>query len=292
MNALGGKFRDMETMADIVVTAPKDSADAKQTRQMSITVHLFLKMPDKVKFQVLRSSFPVFNRWIFVQRGNTFMAYDPVSDRSIATDFRRLTGRDLARVDTKMAFMGLLFNPARYNISLRGTTVRNGLKVHRVRMTLLKPEQLNPLTYLAYTDMYVDTVHLAPVYSESYDTKGRLATTGEFRNPVLTPAGWSPTHITITDRAFERVVKNRKSAEELAKIRKELAEDLGRPGPLKPGTPYRNGRLTLWIGWSGNVLYPKKMMAEPPEGGATQWVFTKTKVNQGLKDGVFQIRAK
>jgi hypothetical protein len=292
MQALGGRFRDMESQADIIVTPPKGSGDQKQSRQMAITAHLLLKMPDKVKFQVLNSTFPIFNRWIFVQKGNNFLAYDPVSDRYIATDFRQLTGRDLARVDTKMAFMGLLFNPARYRFSMQGKVVRKSIPVYRVRMTLLKPEQLNPLTYLSYTDMYVDMVHLAPVHSESYDTKGRLATTGEFRNPVLTPAGWAPTRITITDHQFERLKALHKGTAEREAMRKKLAQELGKPLPVRPAEPYRNGTLDLWIGWSGKVLYPWKMLAQPPEGGITQWTFTRTKVNTGLKDSDFELRGK
>lgn len=292
MQALGGRFRDMESRADIVVIPPKGSGDDKNSRQMSITAHLFLKMPDKVKFQVLNSTFPLFNRWIFVQRGNNFLAYDPVSDRYITTDFRQLTGRDLARVETKMAFMGLLFNPARYRFRMMGKAVRKGAPVHRVRMTLLKPEQLNPLTYLSYTDMYVDTLHLAPVHSESYDTKGRLATTGEFRNPVLTPAGWAPTRITITDHQYQRLRSRHKGNAKREAMRRKLAQELGKPLPVRPAEPYRNGTLDLWIGWSGKVLYPWKMLAQPPEGGTTQWTFTHTKVNTGLKDSAFELGGK
>lgn len=288
MQALGGRFHDMDTLAHMAVTPPTNSADAQSGREMTLVAHLYVKMPDKVKFQVFSSSFPLFNRWTFVQTGNQFYAYDPVSDRYVATDFRRLTGRDMARVDTKMAFMGLLFDPSRYHLSLLGKTIRKGQSVFKVRMKLLKPEQLNPLTYLSYTDMYVDTVHFAPVQSESYDTAGRLATTGDFREPKLTPAGWAPTRITVTDREMAHY-----RARRLAYLRHLSATGnpgTGSGGGFKEPPPLHNGSLDLWITWSGNVLYPCKMIARPPFGGSTQWEFSKTRVNTGMPDSTFRLK--
>jgi hypothetical protein len=288
MKALGGRFRDMDTLAKMVVTPPADSADAHQGREMTIVAHLLVKMPDKVRFQVLSSSFPLFNRWTFIQNGNQFAAYDPVSDRYVSTDFRRLTGRDMARVDTKMAFMGLLFDPSRYRISLLGKTARKGVGVYKVRMKLLKPEQLNPLTYLSYTDMYVDTVHYAPVASESYDTAGRLATSGDFREPKMTPAGWAPTRITVTDREMEHYRARRLAYLRRASANGKVADRAARGFTEPP--PLHNGSLDLWITWSGPVLYPHKMIARPPVGGSTQWEYSHTRVNTGMADGLFRLK--
>lgn len=287
MAGLGGGFKDMETMAEIIVSPPTGSDDKRQGREISMTAHLYLKMPDKVKFQVLNSTFPLFNRWVFLQTGAEFAAYDPVSDRYMTTDFRRLTGREPARIDTKFAMLGLLFDPKRYRFEMLGKSVRNGTGVYKVRMRLHKPEVLNPLTYLSYTDMYVEVARLCPVHSESYDTAGRLATTGEFHDPVRTPAGWAPTHITITDREIDRVRSHRK-------VQRILDRATGaRPSASRakpaPAQPRRRGVLDVWIGWKGNVLYPTKMSAEGPDGAYTRWTYTNTKVNTGMPDSVFRL---
>ena len=290
MQGLGGGFKDMETIADIIVSPPKGSGDERHGRGISMTAHLYLKMPDKVKFQVLNSTFPLFNRWIFLQKGAEFAAYDPVSDRYMTTDFRRLTGREPARIDTKFAMLGLLFDPARYRFEMLGKTVRKSVAMYKVRMRLHKPEVLNPLTYLSYTDMYVEMARLCPVYSESYDTAGRLATTGEFRDPVRTPAGWAPTHITITDRELDRVRSHRKVQRII-----DRATGANPPGSkAKPAAPpsNRRGVLNVWIGWKGNVLYPTKMSAQAPDGGSTQWTYANTKVNTGMPDSVFRLNAR
>lgn len=290
MQGLGGGFKDMEAIAEIIVSPPRGSGDQRRGRQVSMTAHLYLKMPDKVKFQVLNSTFPLFNRWIFLQRGAEFAAYDPVSDRYVTTDFRRLTGREPARMDTKFAMLGLLFDPKRYRFEMLGKSVRNGVGVYKIRMRLFKPEVLNPLTNLAYTDMYVDTTRLCPVHSESFDTANRLATTGEFRDPVRTPAGWAPTHITITDHEIDRVRSHHKVQHIIEKATGARAPE-AKPRPASFPTD-RRGALDVWIGWKGNVLYPAKMSAQAPDGGSTQWTYTNTKVNSGMPDSVFRLNGR
>lgn len=298
MHLLGGRFRDMETMADLVFTPPRGSGDAKQNRQITLTAHLHVKMPDKVKFQVLRSSLPLFNRWIFLQKGDTMAAYDPVADRRITTDFKRLTGHEPARVETSMAMLGLMFDPSRYSFQWMGRAVRQGAPVYHVRLRHLKPQQTGPLTIIARTDLYVDTRRLIPVYSASYDVRGNLATTTVFREAKQTPLGWAPTRITITDHEFERLHKSGK----LDRARKKLSKGAGVKSPADGVAPmvfghqgasapnaFRNGTLDLWIGWKDGVFFPWKMLATTPHGAASLWTFSNTKVNSGVKDSVFQL---
>lgn len=284
----------MDTIAKIVVTPPSGTGDAHQGREMQLTAHLFVKMPDRVKFQILSSSFPLFNRWIFVQRGNDFAAYDPVSDRYVTTDFRRLTGREPARVDTKLALLGLLYDPARYRFRMEGKMVLNGNSVYRVRMTLLKPEVLNPLIVLAYTDLYVDVARMAPVHSESYDTVGQLVTTGDFRDLVRTAGGWAPTRVTITEHQMERLRSHPRldralEGKALGKTSPRASTEATDGRPVA-AAPKGNGRVDIWMSWRNGMLFPRKMIARPPGGAATQWVFSNTRVNVGLTDSSFRLQ--
>ncbi|HEY3265877.1 MAG TPA: hypothetical protein VGM37_03035 [Armatimonadota bacterium] len=291
MRALGGRFHDMDTLANLIVTPPKGSGDEAHRQRLTITAHLYLKMPDNVKFQVLNSNFPLINRWIFLQVGNRFEAYDPVSDRRVATDFRRLTGRDPGRLDTKMATLGLLFDPSRYKFQWLGRSTADGTPVYHIRMRLPKPEQLNPFTTIAYTDMFVDTVHYAPVRSASYDAANQLATTGEFREPKQTPVGWAPTRITITDHAYERLRARRKH--DIAALKNKASGATNgalftETGAADPHA-YRNGTLDLWIGAANGILFPSRMRATTPDGATSTWTFSNTKVNVGLGKSAFRL---
>jgi hypothetical protein len=296
MHSLGGRFKDMDTLATLVFTPPKHSGDAAQNRRITMTAHLYIRMPDQVKFQVLNSDFPLFNRWIFLQRGSDFSAYDPVSDRRIETNFKKLTGRDPARVDTSMAMLGLLFDPARYHFQMMGKSVLKGASVYHVRLKLLKPEKLNPVTLLAYTDLYMETKRLTPVYSASYDTGGHLATTANFADVRKTPSGYAPMRVTITDHEFSRLRKKGLAKRAQRKIAKKLGanpdsvapEVFGHQGANDPHA-FRNGTLDLWLDWSNGVLYPKKMLASTPVGATSLWKFSHTKVNVGLTAKTFQL---
>jgi len=302
MHKLGGRFRDMDTVANLVFTPPRGSGDARSSRKITLTAHLTIKMPDKVKFRVLQSSMPLFNRWIFLQKGNALAAYDPVSDRRINTDFKKLTGHEPARVDTSMAMLGLMFDPSRYKFQLMGRMVRKGVPVYRVRMRHLKPQGNNPLMLIAYTDLYVDTKRLLPVYGASYDVNGNLATTTDFRDVKQTGIGPAPTRITITDHEFERLRKSGK----LDRARKKVAKGMGANGGAKPAMgeaadgifghqsargagAFRNGTLGLWLVSGNGVLYPERMLATTPLGSTSRWTFTKTKVNTGVKDSAFKL---
>lgn len=290
MHLLGGRFRDMETVADLVFTPPKGSGDAKRNRRITMKAHLYIKMPDKVKFQVLSSSLPLFNRWIFVQKGDALAAYDPISDRRLTTDFKKLTGHEPARVEASMALLGLMFDPARYNFQMMGRPTRQGKPVHHVRLKHIKPQRTGPLTVISHTDLFLDTKHLMPVYSASYDTRGHLATTGVFHDVKKTALGWAPTRVVITDHEFERLRKSGK----LERAKDKIASRLGAPeifGHQSASAPnaFRNGTLELWIGWEDGVFFPWKMLATTPSGATSLWTFTNTKVNSGLKDSAFNL---
>jgi outer membrane lipoprotein-sorting protein len=297
MHNLGGRFKDMDTLANLVFSPPKSSGDAARKQRITMTAHLYVRMPDKVKFQVLNSDFPLFNRWIFLQNGNDFSAYDPVSDRRIATDFKKLTGRDPARVDTSMAMLGLLFDPARYNFQYLGKSTLKGKPVYRVRLKLLKPVKSSPISLLSHTDLYVDTQRFTPIYSASYDVSGNLANTADFKDVRQTPLGYAPLRITITDHEFARLRK--KGLTERA--RKKIARKVGAPSDniapevfghqsAKNPDAFRNGTLDLWLDWNNGVLYPKKMLATTPVGATSQWTFSNTKVNTGLPDKTFRLK--
>ena len=298
MHTLGGRFRDMDTVANLVITPPRGSGDAKQNRKITMTAHLYIKMPDKVKFQVLSSSMALFNRWIFLQKGDALAAYDPISDRRINTDFKKLTGHEPARVETSMAMLGLMFDPSRYKFQLMGRTTRQGVPVHHVRLKHIKPQRTGPLMVISHTDLFMDTKRLMPVYSASYDIRGNLATTGVFRDGKQTPLGWVPTRVTITDHEFERLRKSGK----LDRAKKKITKRLGAPLPDNGVAPeifghqgadvpnaFRNGTLDLWIGWENGILFPWKMLATAPHGATSLWTFSDTKVNTGLKDSTFKL---
>jgi len=296
MHALGGKFRDMDTLATLVFTPPRDSGDAAQNRRIHMTARLYVRMPDKVKFQVLNSDFPLFNRWVFLQKGSNFAAYDPMSDRRIITDFKKLTGRDPARVDTSMAMLGLLFDPARYNFQMMGTPTLKGKRVYHVRLKLKKPEKGNPINLISYTDLYMDTHRLTPVHSRSYDVTGHLATTADFKDVRKTPGGYAPMRVTITDHEFARLHKKgvakraqRKIAKKLGAAPENVAPEVFGHQSAKDPHAFRNGTLDLWLDWSNGVLYPRKMLANTPVGATSLWTFSNTKVNVGLPDKTFQL---
>jgi outer membrane lipoprotein-sorting protein len=298
MHMLGGRFRDMDTIADLVFTPPKGSGDAAQHRNVTMTAHLYIKMPDKVKFQVLQSNMPLFNRWIFLQQGDQMAAYDPISDRRLMTDFKKLTGQEPARVETSMTMLGLMFDPSRYKFQLLGRTTRQGVPVYRVRLKHLHPQRYNPLTVITTTDMFVDTKRFLPVASTSFDTKGNVATTGEFGSVVKTPLGWAPTRITITDHEFERLKKSGALNRARRNLKKKMSaeasdhaiapEIFGHQSALDPRA-FRNGTLDLWLGWGNGILFPWKMLATAPHGATSLWTFRDTKVNIGLKDSVFKL---
>lgn len=296
MHNLGGKFQDMDSLATLQFTPPKNSGDAAMKRGINMTAHLYVKMPDKVKFQVLNSDFPLFNRWVFLQNGTELSAYDPVSDRRIQTDFKKLTGRDPARVDTSMAMLGLLFDPSRYKFTYIGKSTLHGKSVYHVRLRLLKPLKGNPINLLDHTDLYVDTQRFVPVYSASYDIRGDLATTADFKDVQKTPSGYAPLRVTITDHEFARLKKKGL----LHRAQKKIAGKVGaNPDSIAPEVfghqsakdphAYRNGTLDLWLQWSNGVLYPRKMLARTPVGATSEWTFSNTKVNVGLSDKTFTL---
>lgn len=296
MHNLGGKFKDMDTLATLVFTPPKASGDAAMNRRMSMTARLYVKMPDQVKFQVLNSDFPLFNRWVFLQDGANLSAYDPVSDRRIQTDFKKLTGRDPARVDTSMAMLGLLFDPARYKFTYMGKSTLKGKPVYHVRLKMLKPVKGNPINLLDRTELYMDTQRFVPVYSASYDVWGNLATTADFRDVQKTPAGFAPMRVTITDHEFARLQKKglakrarKKAVAKTGADPEAIAPEVFGHQSAKDPHAFRNGTLDLWLDWNNGVLYPKKMLAKTPVGATSQWTFANTKVNVGLTDKTFRL---
>lgn len=296
LQKLGGRLKDLDTTAALEFTPPSGSADARNSRRIQMTAHLTIKMPDKVKFRVLQSNMPLFNRWIFVQKGVSLAAYDPVSDRRISTDFKKLTGHDPARVDTSLSMLGLMFDPSRYSFTMLGKTTWRGAPVYRVRMRHLKPKDADPLMLISYTDLYVDVKRLLPIYSASYDVRGHLATTTEFRNAANTSIGPAPTRITITDHEFDRLRKSGK----LDRARKKLGKGLGVDSRADPGDifghqsasapgAFRNGTLDIWLTVGNSVLVPRTMIATTPHGAVSRWTFTNMKVNTGIKDSAFAL---
>lgn len=296
MHRLGGTFKDMDTLATLVFTPPKDSGDAAMKRKITMTAHLYVKMPDQVKFQILNSDFPLFNRWVFLQNGADLSAYDPVSDRRIKTDFKKLTGRDPARVDTSMAMLGLLFDPSRYTFAYLGKSTLRGKPVHHVRLKIIKPLKGNPINLLDHTDLYMETGRLVPVYSASYDIRGDLATTANFQDVQKTPSGYAPMRVTITDHEFARLRKKglvrraqKKIAGKVGANPDSIAPEVFGHQSAKDPHAFRNGTLDLWLGWSNGVLFPKRMLARTPVGATSEWKFSDTKVNVGLTDKTFRL---
>jgi outer membrane lipoprotein-sorting protein len=263
LHALGGNFRDLDTTAALVMTPPRESGDAEQGRELTLTARLHVKMPDKVKFQVVNTNFPLFNRWVFLQTGGTLSAYDPLSDRRITTDFQRLTGREPVRLDTSLGTLGLLYDPSRYTFRMIGRATRQGAPVHHVRMTLAKAQQVNPMVTIAHTDLYVDANRLVPVYSESFSPSGRRVMSAEFSAFSRNDGLWSPGRIVINDHTVRSGGRT--------------------PHGSRPGT------MDLRLRLSDGTLFPWQIHATAPDGGTSRWTFSNTKVNSGLPDSLFRL---
>jgi outer membrane lipoprotein-sorting protein len=286
MSWIAGSFRDLNTGARLVVSPPAGGLDAKNRRTFSMVARVQVKMPDKVRFQVLSSSVPIFNRWILVQDGDRMMAYDPIGDRRLSTDFRRLTGHEPVRLDTTLNVLGVMFDPARYKYSLLGRGTFGGASVYRVRITFSPPRRVNAYTEVAYTELLVDANRYVPVASYSYTPRKELATTTLFRDFAKTPKGWAALQVSVRDDRGERVL--REAYKEQQRLRAEAAKKMGTPPPpaqrqfTKPG-------FTIWLDAKGGVLVPRRIHGNGFDGATSDWAFYDTKVNTGLPDSAFRL---
>lgn len=281
MNRLGGQLKDLDTMAHLVLTPPRASLDATQKRQFTMQARIWVKFPDKTRFQVIQASLPLFQRWIFVQKGTQMYAYDPVGDRQVTTDFKRLTGRDPSRIDTSLGMLALLYDPKNQKIRLVKRAVRNGVPVYHLRITLDKPQSINAFTKIARSELYVDTQRLVPIYSESYTPEGSLATTTTFQEFRKDARGWAPSRITIKDVRGGQLVR---------KAKEKIDQRTENPGAsTKSRTPAFQPTIDMWVDWRNGVLFPRKIVGRGPDGATSEWTFSQTKVNVGLKDSLFRL---
>lgn len=286
MSWIAGTFRDLDTGAKLVLRPPGGSLDAKNRRTFTMVARVQVKMPDKVRFQVLSSSVPIFNRWILVQAGDRMMAYDPIGDRKLSTDFRRLTGHEPVRLDTTLNVLGVMFDPARYKYSLQAREKSGGTPVYRVRIAFNPPRRVNAYTEIAFTDLLVDENRYVPVASYSYTPRKELATTTIFRDFVKTPRGWTAREVTVRDDRGEKVL--RQAYEEQQRLRAEAAKKMGTPPP-PPMRSFTKPGFTIWLDVKGGVLVPRRIHGNGFDGAESDWTFYDTKANTGLPDSAFRL---
>jgi outer membrane lipoprotein-sorting protein len=250
-----GRVTDFQAVTDVNMRGA-DSDSSPLTFRLRVKARL----PDKVRMDVLQSSFPLFKGWSFARDGTRVWMTDPVSERTSATDVKRLTGREPIRLDVGMSAMGALLNPSQHKV-LGITSVKiDGVPAYRLRLGVATNRHWTvPLGSLL---LWVDAKRTVPLRQDALATDGKLLFSTQFSAfKEVSPGLWVPGRAVLTHQ--------------------------GHPGLGLDEGPGRH-TVILMLERVNGFLVPVRITTEGP-AGRTEIRHSQVKINSGLQDKEFRL---
>jgi outer membrane lipoprotein-sorting protein len=153
-------------------------AGQKITEKARVT----LKMPDKLRVEIVESNIPLFQGWVIVRNGDRAFTYDPLGERMAEVDLRSVTQKDPARLDTVFTIWAVFFQQNLHDISYVGSFRRAGRLIHRIDLVLPRPV-LFKLWFLKRSELLLEDSTGRPLQEEVYDVEGRKVLELNFSDP-------------------------------------------------------------------------------------------------------------
>lgn len=149
---------------------------------------LALKMPDKLRVEIVESNVPLFQGWIFVRNGDRAFTYDPLGERTAEIDLKGGAEKDQARLDTTFTIWALFFRQSLYNIRYVESFRQAGRLMHRIDLVLRRPV-LFKLWLLKRSQVLVDDSTGRPLRESMFDVEGKEVLELNFTDPVEVKPG-------------------------------------------------------------------------------------------------------
>jgi outer membrane lipoprotein-sorting protein len=165
---------------------------------------LALKMPDKLRVEIVESNIPLFQGWVIIRNGDRAFTYDPLGERTAEIDLKGGAEKDQARLDTTFTIWALFFRQSLYDIRYVESNRRAGRTAHRLALILRRPVFFK-LWLLKRSEVLVDDSTGRPLRESMFDVEGREVLELNYADPVKVKPGLvAPRKVEGRDKAGTR----------------------------------------------------------------------------------------